>query len=292
MKNGCSLFVRLVALACIQSGAMTTASTARAGADDDATVRPGAEPFYFKGGPVGCLLIHGFPGSPAEMRQLGQYLATNGITVSGIRLPGFGTTPSDLRQKNWEDWCEAGREGLAALQRECTNVFVVGFSTGGLVALYLAATNPVAGVVSLSTFISPRNRLANAGRLPVLRKLVPALLRYVPTGSAFKSHPTAGTETNEVSYSYVPLRTGVEVLELAQVVKGLLPSVAEPILILQSKNDAVVSESSVTCIRDHVQSADRTVLWLESSGHVITLGPEKQKVFDAVLAFVRRVAGP
>ena len=32
-------------------------------------------PFFFEGGPVGCLMIHGFTGAPAEMRPMGEYLA-------------------------------------------------------------------------------------------------------------------------------------------------------------------------------------------------------------------------
>ena len=42
---------------------------------------PGAEPFYFPGGQIGCVLIHGFTGSPKEMRELGEYLNKKGFTI-------------------------------------------------------------------------------------------------------------------------------------------------------------------------------------------------------------------
>ncbi|HID86186.1 MAG TPA: carboxylesterase, partial [Anaerolineae bacterium] len=32
-------------------------------------------PFFFEGGPTGCLLVHGFSGSPPEMRPMGEFLA-------------------------------------------------------------------------------------------------------------------------------------------------------------------------------------------------------------------------
>jgi hypothetical protein len=48
-----------------------------------------AEPFFFPGGPIGVLLVHGFTGSPKEMRWMGEYLAQDGFTVLGIRLPGM-----------------------------------------------------------------------------------------------------------------------------------------------------------------------------------------------------------
>ena len=37
-----------------------------------------AEPFYFPGGPVGCVLVHGFTGTPFEMRGLGEFLNARG----------------------------------------------------------------------------------------------------------------------------------------------------------------------------------------------------------------------
>ena len=47
-----------------------------------------AEPFYFPGNSTGCLLIHGFTGTPKEMRPLGDFLADKGYSVLGIRLSG------------------------------------------------------------------------------------------------------------------------------------------------------------------------------------------------------------
>jgi carboxylesterase len=55
-----------------------------------------AEPFFFPGGPDGCLLIHGFTGTPFEMRGLGQYLAARNYTVFGPRLSHHGSKPPSI----------------------------------------------------------------------------------------------------------------------------------------------------------------------------------------------------
>ncbi len=65
---------------------------------------PTAEPFVFPGGPVGCLLVHGFTGTPKEMRWLGEYLAGQGHTVLGVRLAGHATQPEDMIRARWWDW--------------------------------------------------------------------------------------------------------------------------------------------------------------------------------------------
>ena len=60
-------------------------------------------PFFFEGGPTGCLLVHGFSRSPLEMGPMGEYLAGKGLTVLGVRLAGHGTSPEDMAKTTWCD---------------------------------------------------------------------------------------------------------------------------------------------------------------------------------------------
>lgn len=114
---------------------------------EESTIK--AEPFYLPGGSTGCLLIHGFGGSPLEMTPLGEYLHSEGMTVSAVMLAGHGTTPSDLRGKSWADWISSAVAGLEKLKSSCAHVFVIGFSMGGTISLHLAANYPVDGVITV-----------------------------------------------------------------------------------------------------------------------------------------------
>lgn len=49
-------------------------------------------------------MIHGFTGSPASIRPIGEWLAAQGLSVLGVRLPGHGTSPDDLASTRWTDW--------------------------------------------------------------------------------------------------------------------------------------------------------------------------------------------
>ena len=60
-------------------------------------VLAGAEPFFFDGSDVGCLVSHGFTGTTQSMRFLGEFLANEGgLTVIGPRLKGHGTSVEDM----------------------------------------------------------------------------------------------------------------------------------------------------------------------------------------------------
>ncbi|MBC7225567.1 MAG: alpha/beta fold hydrolase, partial [Anaerolineae bacterium] len=106
-------------------------------------VMPGAEPFYFEGNEVGCLVSHGFTGTTQSVRFLGEYLAKEGgFTVIGPRLTGHGTTPDDMARATAEDWIRDLERAMATLQERCSKIFITGLSMGGTLSLYMAAMYP------------------------------------------------------------------------------------------------------------------------------------------------------
>ena len=72
--------------------------------------------------------IHGFTGSPYEMRHLGDALARTGATVRGLLLPGHGTSVDDLERTDWQDWASAVEREIDAMFRRCRTVAAVGQS--------------------------------------------------------------------------------------------------------------------------------------------------------------------
>ena len=85
------------------------------------------------------------------MRDLGQYLAAEGRTVLGVRLPGHGTSPEDMVNTRWGDWLAAVEDGWNLLQGQTERIILVGLSMGGVLSLLSASRLPVNGVVAMST---------------------------------------------------------------------------------------------------------------------------------------------
>src|SRR4029077_19546830 len=108
------------------------------------------QPFRIRGGLRGCLLIHGFAGTPPEMRGLGEFLAAGGYDVMGPLLAGHGLSPEAMAATRSPDWVRSAEEALVTLRRDCSEVFVGGQSLGGTLALHLAATHPdINGVITM-----------------------------------------------------------------------------------------------------------------------------------------------
>lgn len=107
--------------------------------------------FLWKGRDSAALLIHGFPGTPAEMRPLGAVLHDAGWTVHGVMLPGLGADIETLDTRTSQDWSDTVRQAAEELGRRHTTVLLVGYSMGGALALHAAKERPD-GLVLLAPF--------------------------------------------------------------------------------------------------------------------------------------------
>ena len=78
----------------------------------------------------------------------------------GVRLAGHGTSPWDLKNRTREDWLNSVRRGYRILSAFAGQIVVVGFSTGGALAMMLAAEHPenLSGVASVSAPLVYLNR--------------------------------------------------------------------------------------------------------------------------------------
>lgn len=132
---------------------------------------PEHQPFYFEGGQAAALLVHGFPGTPLEMRATAETLHGLGFTVKGILLPGFGTEIETLPAKTAQDWLEAVSVELAELRRTHDPLLLVGNSMGSALSLAAATRVKIDRLIIYAPFWKLPSPLWAA--LPVLRHILP-----------------------------------------------------------------------------------------------------------------------
>lgn len=245
---------------------------------DQIKIIEGAEGYSLGEGPVGALFCHGFTSSPQNMRLLADYLVDRGISVRAPLLPGHGTTWQDLNSKTTADWAGAIEDAFHGLRAECDEVFLVGLSFGGALALDLAARYPdaISGVVTLAGFVAtkdPRRFLT-----PVIRHLVRSLPGV--------GNDIADPELKEIVYDRFPTSAAHFMLKQVNKARLGLPAVTAPILVLHGRNDETVPPFNAQLIYDTVASTDKELVWLERSKHVITLDHDRNEVFDRTYRFI------
>lgn len=88
------------------------------------------------------------------------------------------------------------------------------------------------------------------------------------------------------SFDRLPVDVLLQGELLKKDVKNNLNYINDPILILQSTFDNRASPSSARYIYDHVNSTYKKLIYLNNSGHVITMDYDKITVFEEVKNFI------
>jgi carboxylesterase len=252
-------------------------------------ITPSAEPFFFPGGKIGCLLVHGFGGTPKEMRWMGEYLNQQGYTVLGIRLTGHATRPEDMARSRYTDWMASVEDGWHLLSGLVDQVFLVGLSMGGVLSLLMSTRLPVTGTVVMST----PYRLADDPRLKFAKPMsvfVPFLAKPPRSDDPETGYFDQSLWDYHVSYPVNVVRSIAEMQTLLEEMRAALPKLKTPVLLIHSKNDGYVVKDSMPCLYEKIGANDKTMLWIEGSGHVVTEEPPRWQVYQAANEFIQRVS--
>lgn len=248
---------------------------------------PTTEPFFLPGGRTGILLIHGFTGTPKEMRWMGEYLNGQGYTCLGVRLAGHATRPKDMVRSRWTDWTASVEDGYNLLRSVVDRVFLVGLSMGGALSLLMSTKLDVKGVVTISTpYELPDEHPAWQIKLySYFRAYMPKTREEPGAGwfdkEAFKEH---------ISYPLNPIRSAAELKALLGKMQTALPKVTVPVYMIHSRDDTyVVPENMERIYAGLVNASDKTKVYITGSGHVVTRDAARDQVFELARDFIRRI---
>jgi carboxylesterase len=233
-----------------------------------------------------CFLMHGVGGSPAEMRPLGEHLFKAGYTVYGVRLalgephgrqPRAAARRTGFRWRklldshgskhrdgfNWERCIFDVKIVLDALLTFSPNTYAIGFSFGGAIALNLLQEAPLKGAALLSPALFP-----SAGGRYVAFKLVRSVAPFAAKGIVPKE------------YSLV---------QFLDKTRARLRSVQQPILVVHSARDKIVSPKSLQFLKAVSSNPKSRFELLPGDRHVIVKGEDAPQVFKLCTDFLRQI---
>ncbi|QXD15917.1 alpha/beta fold hydrolase [Rhodocaloribacter litoris] len=243
--------------------------------------------------PVAVVYLHGFSATREETRPLCDTLAARlGANLFYTRLTGHGRTGEALAAATASDWLHDALEALAVGRRLGERVMLVGTSTGGTLATWLAARYPeaLAAVILISPNFGPKDPRTE--------------IFLWPWGDAL-ARAVAGDEhawepANEAQARFWTTRYPIEALRpmmavVAHVNDLDLEAITTPVLVIYSPNDQVVEPAHIEAQyarfggRKHRIAIERA----GGSNHVLAgdiLAPEMTlPLADSILAFLGAV---
>jgi carboxylesterase len=248
-------------------------------------------PFYSRAtGTRAALCLHGFTGTPFEVRPLAEALATHGFTTSAPQLAGHCGTVDELAATTHVEWLASAEAALIALQKDNGGqpVAIAGFSLGGLLALRLARLHPDK-VAALAIMAAPLRLhplevagMRAIGHLPrILRR---GILHALPKTRGFDVVDEE-MQLRNPSLAAMPLSGVASLLELGEIVRRDLPSIKAPVLVAHGMRDHTVPFEDSLELAGSIGSAVIERLWLERSGHLLAIDVERRTLVEAVGKF-------
>lgn len=247
---------------------------------------PEHQPFVLGESHHKALLIHGFPGTPLEVRPLAEHLVAHSFEVHAPLLPGFGSDIETLKDRTRADWIHAVGEAWDKLSQQSERCVLIGFSMGAAIGMHVASERRAGeNAVNEAVYIAPFSRFDSpfAGVLAVLRYLKPWLKPFAKANFADESvreqfaamFPEADLDDAEVQEKLrqeivLPTSSLDELRRLGNAAKKHAAQ-QPPCLVLQGEADPVVTPKSTAKLVQKMPHATFTSI-PEATHEVIKAG--------------------
>ncbi len=244
---------------------------------------------FLNGDSTICLLIHGFASGPQELKYLAEFLHNKGHSVRTVLLCGHNQTPSQLSSVTWKQWDNQIKSELNEIKQSgFRDIFVIGFSMGGLLALRAGLDPMVRGVILINPCVFVFDRDFYYLPLKPLIKassfLIPYLFRKKDL-SFYYQHQ----KCKRIVYHQIPLESVYQLIILTDSTRAIVKDFDRPILIIHAEDDKTVDPYSSRYIFESVKSSQKFQVILSSGGHLIVLNDHRDKVFSEAFAFIENL---
>ena len=239
-------------------------------------IRPAKE-LFLKGNETAILLLHSYTSHTRDMKRLAQYLNEQiGCTCYVPLYKGHGEKPEDLLETTINDWWKDAQEAYYFLRQQgYKKISVIGLSVGGIFSLKLAQEEQLEWLIVMSV---PRERTAE--------RLKQRLLDYTKAYKQLEEKTSEEIAKELLPFKELSLDSFETFQQFIHHTMDNISLISVPLAIYYGNKDDYLYEKSAQCIYENVSSNVKKVKPFPNSTHLMTLGKDKDLLFDEVLSFI------
>lgn len=247
--------------------------------------------------PISLVYLHGFSATRQEVAPLADLVAgVLGANLYYARLTGHGRSARAMTEASLQAWLDDAREALAIGRRIGERVVLLGTSTGGTLAIWLALNPegaPPLATVLISPNLGPRPWQADLLTWPWAEQFVPLVqgdtYAFTPLNADHARHWTISFPVEAL----FPMAAAVDLVREADPAR-----VRSPVLIFYSPNDRVVSSRQIERFYQGLSVSPRALVDVEGSedpqqhvlaGDILSPGTT-DRLAARIVSFLRQAA--
>ena len=227
---------------------------------------------------TGVLFLHGFSGGPYEVEPFEHYISQRTDWV--LSMPTFSGhgDAEHLAMKGYkaEHWMMEAEIAYRQLKKQVDEIIVVGFSMGGVIAMYLAIRYPVKKLVLLSAaakYVSPPQLVED------IRAIAQDMMhKKIQENELFARY--------KFKFKNVPLSATVEFMRVVKKTEPYLKNIECPTFIVQGKLDGIVPNTTAQMLYDQIRSQQKQMYISDCGKHHICYSDDCEQWFDEVFQFL------
>jgi carboxylesterase len=237
-----------------------------------------------------CLLVHGWVGSRKDFSDLGERLAARGFTVRLMRLPGHGTTPTELMTTEVEDLLDGVRREFQSLKQRYESVTVIGFSLGGALSTLLAAEGEVDRLVLVAPFFDVTYQWYYVLPPETWNLLISPFVPFVIKGKGFVRVNRREAVPHIYSYRVIPTHAVTVLCEAGQRAGSpeCLQKIKCPVLLVHAEGDMAACPDAAREAFEKMASEEKQAYWFHDSNHHLLWDFDGPRAMEKIEAFLTK----
>ena len=223
------------------------------------------------------LMLHGFTGSPLDLRKLTNFLKKQGCACYAPIYRGHGLGAEALMQTNVDWWWQDALNAYEFLKsHNYKYISVIGHSMGGVFALRLAQQFSLSSVTTMCSPIHKRP----------IDDLKSRLISYAQEYKKFEQKSAQQIEQEVADFAASDFSILTDLSEFTDLTGQQLSQVTCPVQVLQGELDGECYKDSAAVIYQRVSSKSREIKTYPNSGHMLMQEADHHQVFRDIISLL------
>ncbi|MDD5092326.1 MAG: alpha/beta hydrolase, partial [Candidatus Wallbacteria bacterium] len=203
---------------------------------------------------------------------------------------GHGGIYSDLAAVNRRDWEKQVSEEICLLSGEYEKLFVIGHSTGAMLAVRCTTgSTAAAGVVSISTPVFIVDKALYDWGLDRRIRDLSRIFPYIRTNSGSFFYHYQGRKISRSLYARMSVSGINQIMLLSKETLKGISSFDRPILMIHARDDKTADFRGTELMFEQIGASGKEKFLTEKGNHMLILNDGRDAVFEKIAEFISRV---